>query len=366
MKLLLLKIALFLHLGEIMQVWCAICRSGPYLYDESCTMSNQGIGSSMNRMKPAVFIAANMNATLIPNSACFKSDEHKTNLLDYFGWGRNIDCTENDVKFAKDISSDVSEKGDDESQVYKVSITHGLHKKEMMVHGPKWKFYNDGLNAMCKHAGVKDMTMDAFRTYVHKKEKQAETVFHHLYKARERVRESGHSDTRNIIYILRGRYLFEGYHCTRDFLANKWRQQRGYRERKVSDSYGGGDEDGKVVVSFHFRHGDVATKDVNYIDPADVTRAMPLSEGVRVLQALVGPESVLGKYREKVVIKFYSEGRDGSLRSWKKFFLTLDSFWVTTRPSWRIWTEWLLQMYFWLPLRPSAPLWERSTLEVSY
>ncbi len=316
-KLLLFEILLALLLGVYVRIGDALCSSGPYLYDESCIMSNQGIGSSMNRMKPAVFIAASMNATLIPNSACFKSDEHKTNLLEYFGWGHNLDCTENDVKFARDVSSDASEKGGAGAQLYKATITHGLHKKEMMVHGPKWKFYNDGLNTICKRAGGDDMTQEEFRTYIHKKEKQTETVFHHLYKAREKVREAGHSSAHNVVYVLRGRYLFEGYHCTRAFVAGQWRQK--LVERKTG-GYGREDEDNKVVVSFHFRHGDVATKNVNFIDPADVVRAMPLSDGVRVLKALLGPGSVLEAHKDKTVVRFYSEGDRGEFAELEKAF----------------------------------------------
>ncbi len=302
MELLHLNLTIVVLLALYVQVRGESCSSGPYLYDESCTMSNQGIGSSMNRMKPAVFLAASMNATLIPNSACFKSDEHKTNLLEYFGWGNNVDCTENEVKFARDVASDVADEGDDKATLYKTMINHGLHKKEMMVHGPKWKFYNDGLNAMCKHVGGEDISGEALHSYIHKKEKQAETVFHHLYKAREKMKETGHNSAHNVVYVLRGRYLFEGYQCTRSYVADKWRQKRA----AVANNE---EREGKVVVAFHFRHGDVATKDVNFIDPADVTRAMPLSEGIQILQAVLGKGSVLAKHRDKVVVEFYSEGR---------------------------------------------------------
>ena len=286
-----------------------VCSNGPYLYDQSCsTIKSQGIGSSMNRMKPSLLFASLLNATLIPNNVCFQSDEHDTDLSDFFGWGEGLDCTLQDM-----LSLNGSAAKD---RLVHIEIEHGLPKteKEWREHGSqkalhdKWLKFNGALRHACKHYGHGRIDKIAPEVFLSHHSQNQDSVFYLAYKAME---EAKHSSTKNVAYVLKQPFLLEGYECFADWLHHRWRFHGKGRDldKAGTDKDAGVNSEGTIVVAFHLRHGDVATKDVNYVDPWKEVRSIPLKDGVEVLQSLRDNSLLRRAWAQgKVKVQFFSEG----------------------------------------------------------
>ena len=95
-------------------------------------------------------------------------------------------------------------------------------------------------------------------------------------------------------------------------MYQRWRYHGAKRGEK-EEQEGKGD---KIRVAFHLRHGDVATKDVDFIDPWKEVRSIPLKDGVAVLSSL-RERSIISKAWDqgKVALQFFSEGKKEEFQS---------------------------------------------------
>ena len=278
------------------------CSKGPYLYDEGCNLVNQGIGSSMNRMKPSLLFATLMNATLIPNPDCFRSSEHETDLLDYFGWKEGLDCTSVDVTNAASASASTSA-----SPLLPIEIEYGLSKEKQMQNDQMWKKHNGVLVHTCKMYGRGRLSHSTEAFWAHHSRNE-ESVFYPVHRAIDKARAATSvNGNAAVVFMLKTTFLFEGYECFQDWVYQRWLDHGGGREVAKE---GGGGGNGKIVIAFHLRHGDVATKDVDFIDPWKEVRSIPLKDGVAVLQSL-RERSILSKAwaQGQVALHFFSEGK---------------------------------------------------------
>lgn len=247
------------------------CTDGPYIYDNACIKVNQGIGATVNKMKLQILLGEVYQMKIIPVPECFSSVEHNTSLYRTLGWGIDYECSEDDVKFATNSDSSTAiniklESGTESLQAVEelcASVQKGLNYSQVLhsLGGTWWD--------------------------IHEKTKLS-----------------------NQIFIVEREYYainIEGYQCTRSFILDR------YIKTKLSDSQRIESFDHrKYNIAFHFRYGDTAKPDPNY--PAEANwdvnfpeqRRIPLTQGIQVLKAILGPDSVLDA--SSCTINFFSEG----------------------------------------------------------
>jgi hypothetical protein len=269
------------------------CSSGPYIYDDSCFHTSQGIGSSLNRMKHVLVLSQVFDLTVIPNPLCFQSSEHKTDMLDYFGWSLDANgCTADDVK--KAIPFTDKQGGNNPSLMY-INVTNYDEKIQNSANKNR---DNDQISKVCHAIHDNEDYISLAQSFG-----QGQEAGNDLYPQMNRHLATLGNLSKNTVLITRNRYMMEGYVCGRSMIRHNWEAMaKKDEERKIRVH-----DTSKVTVAFHLRHGDVTTKDINWIDPADVTRSMPLKQGIEVLKNLLGEKSIL--HRADIALKFYSEGK---------------------------------------------------------
>jgi hypothetical protein len=278
------------------------CSSGPYLFDDSCKVVSQGIGSSMNRMKYIIVMSRLYNLPIIPNPMCFTSSEHGTDLLAYFGWSYALDCTAEDVKRATSLSSVGSAIPND--RLLKVEIT-------TWTDGTDHNCQNKQLDKVCRALSTGKDTKTMTKSFAN------DFPFcskNNLFVQMETQLPSLPSGLRNVVLVSGQRYLMEGYICTREFIRERW---AAYRPDEVNATIASLKK-APIHIAFHLRHGDVATKDLNYIDQAKEIRTIPMQQGIDVLKALLGPKSVLHKATTKITL--FSEGNSTEFKDFMAAF----------------------------------------------
>ena len=272
------------------------CTTGPYLVDDSCGIISQGIGSSMNRMKTAVLLAQVYGARLLANPQCFHSTEHKSDLLDYFGWDSGADCSYADLQGARPFSQQDTGGG-----LLRLQVTT---YNKVAAEADNNKQQNAAVDELCRavHAGS-DLAqlLDAHG----QGQDGGNALLPQMNRAKALLAAAAAGVARRTVLVLGDRYLIEGHLCTTGFLRERWGARR--EAALAAGSLKPAHDEQRVTVAFHLRHGDVATKDINWLDPYKEVRTIPLKQGVDVLKALLGPDSLL--HGAAVDVKLYSEGR---------------------------------------------------------
>eukprot|EP00605_Chrysophyceae_sp_TOSAG23-4_P001463 GSChrysophyteH1.ASY1.ANO1.1599.1 assembled CDS len=271
------------------------CMNGPYVFDNSCKIVSQGIGSSMNRMKSAVLVSQLYGITLIPNPECFKSKEHDTDLLEYFNWEVGVDCTAEDVLKAVPFPvNDETEAQAESAPLLRLEVT-----KYIVPEGDgeaTMRKENDNIDVVCSAVYDGKDYMEVVRSFGNGEE-GGNSLFPQMNRATQRLRDSKLGP--RTVFMIENRYLIEGWKCSADFVYDRWLLGRKQRPSTHDPA--------AVTVAFHLRHGDVATKDINWLDPWQEIRTIPLQQGIEVLKnVLFHEKSVLNGV--KTALKFYSEG----------------------------------------------------------
>lgn len=341
------------------------CNHGPYLFDDSCAIVSQGIGSSMNRMKYGLLLSHLYNMTYVPNRKCFQSKEHHTDLYDYFGWENHLDCTYRQIlehthshHVVQSNTGDTSSSGEsndgdghgdgngshihlqklarlrdtnsptfaNESRKLVLVPVHYSNQREIE------SVDNQHLETLCVSLSHlrPSLDLDTARVVNYFRagnEQKAEkilsklqelssgektqnhvggpqrTLFPQLQKATVEVAQFEGIDPSKVVYILKAPRLIEGYRCSGAYIYEHWRNAPSRLTTKAVKPIRE-----KLVFVFNLRHGDVATRDINWIDPQYETRTIPLKQGIDVMTALFSEGSVLYQKQHLVDVHFYSEG----------------------------------------------------------
>jgi len=272
------------------------CSNGPYLYDNSCHIVNQGIGSSMNRMKYIIVLAQAYNMSIIPNPECFHSQEHHTDLFDYFGWSLATDCTLLQLQTAISVKKgEPLPQGSD--SLLKIIVTEFDPSVQKSNNQNK---DNAMIEKVCRAMRSKGDVAGVARGFTSDNAADSNDLFPAMNREVSRV-----GAAKNVVFQINNRYLVEGYLCATEFIREQWGRRQG-QAREAEKRPPALDLD-KVNIAFHLRHGDVATKSVNFVNLYAEVRTITLEQGIKVLQKLLGPKSILYKI-EGVAINFYSEG----------------------------------------------------------
>jgi hypothetical protein len=101
-------IILFLSAFNLAHINSSSCDHGPYLYDNAFDKYSQGIGSSINRIKIDLIISLLYNLTFIPNTSCFRSNDHNTDFNNILGWYSPAECNESEVYLERPHQLDAS------------------------------------------------------------------------------------------------------------------------------------------------------------------------------------------------------------------------------------------------------------------
>ena len=280
----------------------AACANGPYLFDNSCKLKSQGIGSSINRSKHTIVLSQAYNISIIPNPACFRSDTHGTDMLDYLGWALSVDCSAEDVSKARVVRNDdtILDKG-----LLQIEVTNFDQKSQRSDEKTP---DNIQIDKVCRAIYNNQDFAKLAKGFTSNDAIASNALF-----PRMNYLMSKFGTAKNIVFNIGNRYIVEGFMCARHFIRNQWLARKEREGRRVS-SY----DFNRVNIAFHLRHGDVATKNVNFIDQRDVVRTIPLDQGIKVLQGILGPGSVL--YNADVTINFYSEGNLEEFADLRKAF----------------------------------------------
>ena len=288
------------------------CTNGPYIYDDSCQMVSQGVGSSMNRMKYQIVLAQVYNLTIIPNPTCFKSSEHSTDLMDYFGWAMGSkDCSYKDVMAAASKLADQDESSKTIAAASSSNALNALKLNAIVVtkmdenHGNENED-NKELVDICRDIqNQKDDFVAKAKSIVSKSRPEND-----LFPSMNRLYDGG--KMKNNVYIFRNRYLVEGYMCSRKFIRNQWISV----QKLLHNTHGVDKKQDKIAIAIHFRHGDVATKDVNFIDPRYETRTITLNRVLDILNSFFqSDDNFLYQKQHLCTITFYSEGNASEFKS---------------------------------------------------
>jgi len=267
------------------------CSSGPYLYDNSCSIVNQGIGSSMNRMKYIVVLAQAYNLSIIPNPECFHSQEHHTDMFDYFGWSLATDCTLKELQTALTV-----EKGQPVPQASEFLLRVIVTKFDLSVQKNNNKNKDNAMiEKVCRAMHSRQDYASLARGFT-SEDADTNDLFPAMNREIARV-----GSVKNVVFQINNRYMMEGYLCATEFIEQQWRRRKEREKRASSFDFD------KVNIAFHLRHGDVATKSVNFVNIYGLVRTITLEQGIKVLQQVLGPKSILHK-NEAVTVNFYSEG----------------------------------------------------------
>jgi len=245
----------------------------------------------MNRMKYIIVLAQAYNMSIIPNPECFHSQEHHTDVLDYFGWSLATDCTLKELQAAVLVK-----KGEPVPQSSDSLLRIGVTEFDPSVQKNNNKNQdNAAVEQVCRAMRSQGDFVGLARSFT-----SAQADSNDLFPAMNRE-VSRVGAVKNVVFQINNRYMMEGYVCVADFIHQQWRRRREREQRAPSFDLD------KVNIAFHLRHGDVATKSVDFIDLYGLVRTITLAQGIRVLKKLLGPQSILYK-NEGVAINFYSEG----------------------------------------------------------
>jgi hypothetical protein len=220
------------------------CNSGPYLFDEVCFRGNQGIGSSINKIKMQILASELFNLTLIPNPTCFQSNEHSTNFYAVFGWGRNLDCDFRAVNTS--YSSSSRGKASNVKLVRVVVNDSSIDPMEAFT----------VCTAAFQNGALKDQVLARY----------IDPTKHGIWAELSRaISQSGNDQSRTVFVIDRSytSYNIEGYQCSRDFVASRYYAAKKENVGDLGSRAVSYDRE-KLNIAFHFRYGDTAKVDPYY------------------------------------------------------------------------------------------------------